>query len=343
MSRKRDRASAHGLLPCMEARRWADGMTVTYRILAHGKWVNLGTDRVEAIRRALDLTERHDDGGTIGRLWQQYQDSIWWAKLAPRTQRDYVSFATQVLRVFGTVRADAITAPMLARYLRIEREEAPVRANREVRFLSVLIQHAIERGEATHNPCRDRSVRFNEERPRIDAPDPADMLSLVAHAHAKGGQWRVIAMAAEFAALVGARQIEFLGLHWPAWDETEVRLDRAKQRKGNKRVDRIQSSPALQDLRTRLLDYQRSPLGAVFPSRTGSPYSGDGFRRQWGKLMRECLKLGMVKRRFTFHDLRAHYATEHKRQTGALPDMHASPATTARVYERSKEAKRNAL
>jgi hypothetical protein len=51
----------------------------------------------------------------------------------------------------------------------------------------------------------------------------------------------------------------------------------------------------------------------------------------------------VVSQRFTFHDLRAHYATQHKRALGALPDLHADPGTTARVYERSRESRRKAL
>lgn len=343
MIRPRDRSSSFGLLPCMEARPWKDGKTYTYRILAHGKWVNLGTDRAEALRKALDLNNRHDDMGTIGRLWLQYKDTSYWSDLKPRTQKDYADRAKLLLRVFADVQASAITPPILARYLRVERKDAPVRANREVRMLGLLIQLAIERGEATTNPCRDRMVRFNKERPRSESPDPKDMQALVGHAMSKGGQWQVIAMAAEFAALAGARQVEFLQLHWPAFGEDEVRLDRGKQRKGTKKVDRIQVSPALLELRGRLLAHQGSPLGAVFPNRHGNSYTGQGFACLWGRLMREAVGLGLVKRRFTFHDLRAHYATEHKRQTGALPDMHSNPATTARVYERSHEAKRKSL
>lgn len=45
----------------------------------------------------------------------------------------------------------------MAQYLRIERKDTPVRANREVALLSNLINLAIERGEAEANPCRQRS------------------------------------------------------------------------------------------------------------------------------------------------------------------------------------------
>jgi len=47
--------------------------------------------------------------------------------------------------------------------------------------------------------------------------------------------------------------------------------------------------------------------------------------------------------RFTFHDLRAYYATMHKQTHGHLPDMHKNSAVAAQVYDRSREIKREAL
>lgn len=231
-----------------------------------------------------------------------------------------------------------------ARYLRVERAAAPKRANREISLLGNLIGLAIERGDATANPCRGGLVKRNPERARTTSPDAAELRELLVHANSKGGQWRIITMAAEFAALVGARQTEFLRLHWPQWSPDEVRLRRAKQRKDIERVDRIESSPALLNLRGRLQSLAANPtLGTVFPNRQGNPYTSAGFAAMWGKLMREAVAVGIVTQRFTFHDLRGHYVTEHKRGTGALPDLHASPTTTARIYERSKVARRKSL
>lgn len=47
--------------------------------------------------------------------------------------------------------------------------------------------------------------------------------------------------------------------------------------------------------------------------------------------------------RFTFHDLRAFYATQHKQATGELPDLHKNPETTARVYDRNTIVKRSSI
>ena len=85
-------------------------------------------------------------------------------------------------------------------------------------------------------------------------------------------------------------------------------------------------------------------IGSVFPTlRRNQPYTESGFKSMWNKLVKKALAAGIIERRFTFHDLRAYYATQHKIQRGALPDLHANPATTARVYDRSKESKRGAL
>jgi integrase len=156
-------------------------------------------------------------------------------------------------------------------------------------------------------------------------------------------QLPVIVLAAEFAALTGARQVEFLPLAWPAFEAHEVRLDRGKQHLGVKKIDKIAVSPALTDVRTRLLTFQKSTFGAVFPTLGGNVYTASGFAGMWQKLMVTAIAEGIVKTRFNFHALRAFYATQHKTNTGNLPDMHASPTTTAKIYERSKTGRRNAL
>lgn len=344
MNRHRDRASAAGLLPRMEARPWRDGKTVTFRYHPVGAApINLGTDRTEAMRRVLEMLGDSDTSGTIGRLWQQYQQSPAWGELRPRTQADYAEYSAPLLAVFEATRAADLTAPDVARYLRIERRDAPKRANREISLLGNLIGLAIERGEAAHNPCRGGQVRRNPERPRQNAPAAGQIEALARFSEGRG-RWALIALAARFAALTGARQAELLPLHWPAWDADEVRLDRAKQRLGVKLVERIASSPALAALRTEL--QAQAPdgrLGAVFANRQGNAYTASGFAAMWGKLMRAAIAAGAVQQRFSFHDLRAHYVTQHKVQAGALPEMHASPTTTAKVYERSKVARRNAL
>ena len=70
-----------------------------------------------------------------------------------------------------------------------------------------------------------------------------------------------------------------------------------------------------------------------------------GFKTLWQRCVLKAIqeKVLTAETCFTFHDLRAHYTTYFKAQFGALPESQANPATTAKVYERSKEVRRQSL
>lgn len=74
----------------------------------------------------------------------------------------------------------------------------------------------------------------------------------------------------------------------------------------------------------------------MFTTREGNPYNESGCTMMWDRTRGAALKAGVITTSLTFHDLRAYYATQHKEQHGALPDLHVNAATTARTYDRSK-------
>lgn len=341
MNRPRDRASAAGLLPRMEARPWRDGKTLTYRYhVAGGKPINLGTDRAEACRKVLEMLGQADD--SLNAMWKVYQASQAWRDLAEATRKDYAQASGPLLAVLGEVSPAHIRPADIARYLRVERADAPARANREFALLSNLCRLAVERGELDSNPCKQ--VRPNRLRPRTEAPESDELRGFLAWAQARGDRAAlVLAGMAEFVALAGSRRIEFRGLHWTQVSDTEVRLTRAKQR-GRDIAERVEISPALADLLDRMRKVAADPrIGAVFPAHGGDCYSDSAFKSAWSRLQREALAAGALRKRIRFHDLRAYYVTMHKRLRDSLPDLHGNPAITARVYERSKQARRKAL
>lgn len=347
MSRPRDRESAKGLLPLMEARPWADGKTISYRYHPRGgKPINLGTDKVKAVQAVLDMNGDSSDRGTVAELWRLYQDSSDWKALAAATRTDYTQCSTPLIGVFGEMAPDAITPSQIRHYMRVHRKDAEVRANREAALLSNLFNLAIDRGELEANPCRQ--VRRNKERPRKKAPDGQVLERFLAWAQALPGQPPILAGMAEFAALAGNRRIEFRELSWPQVSTDVLRLRRAKQREeeGNEVIEVIAVSAALQSLLDRMRTLAHCPrLGWVFPNRDGNAYSDQTFKLGWNRLMHKALKAKVLtpETRFTFHDLRAYYVTRYKAMRGALPDLHNNPATTASVYDRSREVKRDAL
>lgn len=331
----------------MEARPWRDGKTVTYRYHPIGsKPLNLGTDRDAAIRRVLEINGDTDDRGSVRELWRLYQLDPAWTRLAKSTQGEYTDCAGPVLAVFGDMAPGQIRPTDVARYLRIERAAAPVRANREVALLSNLLNLAVERGEAEANPCKQ--VRRNPERPRSQAPDPAVLRAFLDWLGGQTPQRRIVAMAAEFAALAGSRQIEFRDLTWPQVDRAAgvIRIKRAKQRGGHRDVvEAVEISPDLSALLDRLQAVRRMDCLYVFPTRGGNAYTRRGFATIWQRSVLDAIDGGHLPAgaRFTFHDLRAYYVTQYRERAGALPELHANPATTARVYDRRKEVRRRGL
>lgn len=340
--RQRDRHSGLGLLPRMQARPRSDGLT-TYRYKPiSGPWVTLGTDKEEAIRKALDLNNESPDRGTINHMWKLYQDSAEWKALAQASRDDYTQSSKQLLKRLGLAGPEDITPQVCARYLRVERAAAPVRANREMALLSNLMNVAVERGDLMANPCKQ--VRRNKERPRKTAPEPETLVAFLEWSRKRPGQAQVLAGMAEFAALAGNRRIEFRTLSWAQVGEIEARLIRGKQRDGNVIVEVITISPALQALFTRMRALAKDDrMGYVFPTVKGNAYTDSGFKGMWNKLVLAALKEKAIATRFTFHDLRAYYVTQYKQQRGALPDLHANPGTTARIYDRAKTVKRSGL
>lgn len=336
----RDRASTKGLLNRMESRLWKDGKTVTYRYHpVGGKPIALGTDKQAAIQKVLDLSGKADDSGKVKELWRLYKASPGWKLLAKATQDDYEQCSIQVLKTFGEARAALIRPTDINRYLRVERKDAPVRANREAALLSNLFNLGIERGDLDLNPCKQ--VRRNKEQPRTEAPETEVLGAFLDWLVSAGGPRKIVAQMAEFAAYGGNRRVEFLGLTWQQIDRAAgvIRVQRAKQR-GAAVWEKIDIGPQMAALLDRI---DKGGSTWVFRNTKGNPYTSRGFMANWGRWMGEAIKAKVIDRRFTFHDLRAYYVTLHKTERGDLPDLHKNPATTARIYDRRKESKRGAM
>lgn len=343
MTRPRDRQTATGLLPRMEARPRKDGL-VTYRFHPMGgKPITLGTDKEEAIRQVLDMNSRAPDQGTFGQLWRLYEESTAFKRLAETTKTSYRECWNQLSKVFENGVVAATRPADVARYLRVERADSPVCANREVAVLSNMFNLAVERGDIDRNPCKE--VRRNPENPRTRLVEAPELEGFVAWALRQGKSALVLVSMAQFAALTGNRRAEFLKLHWPQVDEHIIRLQRAKQRGGKAKRELVAISTALQAVLDRVKATDGyNPMGPVFRApKTNNAYSEPGFKTMWNRLMAKALAEKVVEERFTFHDLRAHYTTYFKLKFGELPELHANPATTAATYERSKQVHRKAL
>lgn len=339
----------------MEARLWADGKTITYRYHPVGKKpVNLGTDKAAALRKVLDMNGQADGGtqmGTLRWVWEEFKaNSPRWMKYAQATRDDYESAWKQLDERLGHMHVAEITTAIVARYIHVERADSPRRADIEKSLLSRLFGHAIIHGLCSVNATTGVEPHGSES--RTVAVDPAVLTRFLAWLELQTPQRRIIGMAAEYASLAGNRKVEFLDLCWPQIDEAagEVRTKRAKQR-GKMRgevIEVIKITPKLQRLvdRLKVLRAQRGlDCLYVFPTRDNNAYTARGFKTLWQRCVILAIEEKVLTKgdRFTFHDLRAYYATMHKKDRGHLPDMHKNAAVTAQVYDRAREISRDAL
>jgi integrase len=343
MSRPRDRQSGMGLLPRMEAVPRKNGFTYRYHP-AGGKPINLGRDKALALRAVLDMNGNGADRGTIDELWRLYsaENSQAWKDLSDATRSDYTQSSKKLLPIFGKMAPAQLKPAHISRYLRVERASAPIRANREFALLSNLMNLACERGELDANPCKQ--VRRNKERPRKNAPAIETLATFLEWAGASSGQAPILAGMAEFASIAGNRGVEFRELTWPQVGGTELRLMRAKQRAGQEVVEVIPMSPPLEDLFRRMRALAKDDRhGWVFPNADGNAYTAQAHKLGWARLKASARKAGKLADNFTFHDLRSYYVTQYKSKFGNLPEIHADPGTTARIYDSSKVVNRKTL
>ena len=353
MGRPRTNPAGKGLLDRMQARVWSNKKTVSYRYLPiGGKPIALGTDRIAAIRKVLDLLGNTDGHGTLKWVWDKFTDeqkpAPRWKKLTESSRDDYRQAWKQIDKTFGKMQASHIDSNMVARYVHIERAASPKRANTEKALLSNLLAHGIMLGACAINATIGVEPHLLE--PRTEAPSEAVLAKFLEWLTKQTPQRRIVGMAAEYASLAGNRTVEFLPLTWPQIDRTTavIRTFRAKQRgkKKDQIIELVSIGPDLGSLLDRL-EAIRSNRGClyVFPTRDGNKYSARGFKTLWQRCVQEAIKQTVLtpETRFTFQDLRAFYTTMHKANRGSLPDLHANPATTARVYDRTKEVGRDSF
>lgn len=76
----------------------------------------------------------------------------------------------------------------------------------------------------------------------------------------------------------------------------------------------------------------------VLPTRFGRPYTSEGFRACWQRLMQRVMRRRVLKERFHFHDIRALAATKCATPEIAMRLLgHSTIAMTLRVYRRGVE------
>ncbi|MFP3747023.1 tyrosine-type recombinase/integrase [Achromobacter sp. SIMBA_011] len=160
---------------------------------------------------------------------------------------------------------------------------------------------------------------------------------------------------AKFVALTGRRRAEFLNLRRTDLGQDGIVVGFAKAKAGDAlRRGLIEWTPALRHLFAELANLDRKARDGksaipesmfVFTNREGQPYTEQGFKALWSKIMADRIK-APGRERFAFHDLRAYsarllcapalraYYVTVLVGRDENPETHANPATTRRVCDR---------
>lgn len=271
----------------------------------------------------------YSDANSFDGLGRKYLMSDVFAKLAPRTQRDYQGYHRTICRTklvgnrtLGTQLFSAFTPGVIRRYL--DHRKSGVQGNREVAYMSAVFAWAYERDMVSMNPCR--GVRRNKETPRDRYVEDweYDLVHSLAHER--------IQIAMDLAYLCMARQGDILRLTKHDLRETGIYI-----RQGKTSVRQIKRwSPKLRAV-INLAANLPSKISSMYVihDKDGQPQNPSSFGDLWQAAMKKALRAGL-QRRFTFHDIKAKGISDYQGDKGRASG-HKSPSMVARYDRKPQE------
>jgi integrase len=326
-----------------------------YTITSDNQRINLGHDLLAAKRKLLELEEGHSIAGSISELLDDYlkevKSKVETGKRSARTLQDNTAEIVQLKKAFGGMRPKDLQPNHVWTYLhKFRGKEAPVRANREVSFLQAAFNWARGQGTVRDNPCA--GVERNEEVSRTRMITDAELDSFSAFSRSNGHLEKDserkessdaglrIALAARIAYLTGKAQAQVLRLHKTQITDKGILFSQRKRGAATL----VEWTPIMRAAVDECLALPSNITSMyLIYNRQGQPYSSQGFKAMWQRLMKSWVAEG--NERFTFHDLRAKAVTdliEDGRKASELTG-HRTESIPAKVYDRRAVRKSKAV
>lgn len=317
--------------------------TTYYTITPGNKRINLGHDLRAAKKRLLEIDGEIAAPGSVADLLddllKERKKKVASGKLAAATLASNELEVDQLKKAFGKMRPEDVKPSHVWAYLhKFRGAESPVRANREVALLSTLFNRAMGAGIVDRNPCV--GVERNEEAPRERLVSDAELRAFCRWARRRSDAGARAAHAAMIAYLTGKAQGQVLKLSRQQLQPDGILFGKRKR-----------GAAVLVGWSRRLRAYVAAALAMpcditpmyVVHAQSGTPYSSDGFKSIWQRLMKEWVEAG--NERFTFHDLRAKSVTDVSDQGRKASELtgHRTEAIVASVYDRRRVRKAPAV
>lgn len=329
--------------------------TTTYYTILKNKRTNLGHDLMAAKRKLLEIEEGHTQAGTISELLDDYlkevERLVAAGKRSPLTLEGNYFEVAELKKAFGKMQPAILLPNHVWHYLHKARGlKSPVRANREISLLQAAFSWARDQGIVRDNPCA--GVKRNEEAPRERLVTDEELVNFIkfcrnnGHLDAESERKESsdtglrIALAARLSYLSGKAQAQILRLHKSQITTGGIMF--GKRKRGAAVL--VEWTDALRAVVDECLALP-TRIESVFLicNRHGQPYSRNGFKTTWQRLMNAWVAAG--NERFTFHDLRAKTVTdliENGRKASELTG-HRTEAIPAKVYDRRAVRKAKAV
>lgn len=283
-----------------------------------GKRVTLGDSKATLAELQTKLADvRGADRDTLDWLMGQFNNSPKFAKLAPRTQRDYKRYRVAIAAYKTKAgKLGALPPGRLASTLfqgivdKLEADGTPTKANHWLRYLRRVYNWAIGRvASIKANPLI--GVDSAEEAKDVYVPTTAEYLRVVDFAKDRGARARGIKgavagylwMMMEFMYLCRLRSIEAVTLT----DAHELEAGVLTNRRKRSRDNTAQWGPRLRaaldaavERRKRIFDRYKRPIPLkpdqrlLLVNELGGAVSEHAIQEAWSHLMREAIKAGVI-------------------------------------------------
>lgn len=271
-----------------------------YYVDVEGRWINLGRDYGSVLAAYGKLvTERvAPPARTMADVIDRYMTEVAPTK-AKSTYRDNLRQSKLLRAVFGRMKPAEVTSRHVYQYMDERAKRSHVQANRELALLSAIFTKAIRWGDVALTPCRNIE-RFKEQ-PRSRYVSDHEFWAFSDFAP------ELIRAYMEFQYLTALRQGDILAMRLDQLKDDGIVV---KVSKSGKPIV-FEWTDALHQAVKQIKGLKRPVRGLhLFCTRRGRAYSSSGFRSIWQRHMKTAIQRGVLRTRFTTHDIRAKAATD---------------------------------
>lgn len=214
--------------------------------------------------------------GTIKWLTEKYQKSLWYMKLAPKTQKGYNHWIKKINDFAGNKMLTSMTRMVCKGYYTKTSERSLHNGNAALRFLRVLFSYAIDEGITNDNPAKGIRLIGTKSRTEVWTHDETDLYVQKAVAEKR----RSIALAVIIAESIGQREGDILKLAWDQYDGKSIKI---RQGKTGSYID----VKCLEKLREWLDNTERTSNFIIVSETTQLPYKEDNFQQIFADIKRD--------------------------------------------------------